>query len=37
VIIKFNRAISTGQLNKLLHLHFQPINVIVYYGTDRDN
>ena len=26
------RAISTGQLNALLHLHTQPINVVVSDG-----
>ena len=26
------RSISTGQLNGLLHVHFQPINVVVYHG-----
>ena len=25
------RSISTGQLNALLRLHFQPINVVVYH------
>jgi hypothetical protein len=24
------RIISTGKLNTLLHLHFQPINVVVF-------
>ena len=27
-----NRAISTGQLNALLHLHLRPIDVVVYHG-----
>ncbi len=27
------RAISTGQLNALLHLHLQPIDVVVYHGS----
>ena len=27
------RAISTGQLNALLHLHLRPIDVVVYYGS----
>ena len=27
-----NRAISTGQLNALLHLHLQPIDVVVFHG-----
>ena len=36
-----SRPISTGQLNALLHLHTQPINVVVYNGplgvvTPRD-
>jgi hypothetical protein len=26
------RSISTGQLNALLHLHLQPIDVVVYHG-----
>ncbi len=26
------RAISTGQLNALLHLHLRPIDVVVYHG-----
>ncbi len=26
------RAISTGKLNGLLHLHRQPIDVVVYHG-----
>ena len=25
-----NRPISTGELNALLHLHFQPINLVFY-------
>ena len=25
-----NRMISTGKLHALLHLHFQPINVVVF-------
>ena len=25
-----NRQISTGQLNTLLHLHFRPINLVVF-------
>ena len=28
-----NRAISTGKLNALLHLHTRPINVVVYHGS----
>ena len=28
-----SRPISTGQLNALLHLHTQPINVVVYNGS----
>lgn len=27
-----NRAISTGQLNALLHLHLRPIDVVVFHG-----
>jgi hypothetical protein len=27
------RAISTGKLNALLHLHTRPINVVVYHGS----
>ena len=26
------RAISTGQLNALLHLHLRPIDVVVFHG-----
>ena len=26
------RAISTGQLSTLLHLHLRPIDVVVYHG-----
>ena len=28
-----NRAISTGQLSTLLHLHLQPIDVVVFHGS----
>ena len=28
-----NRAISTGKLNALPHLHSRPINVVVYHGS----
>ena len=28
-----NRAISTGKLNALPHLHTRPINVVVYHGS----
>ena len=28
-----NRAISTSQLNALLHLHLWPIDVVVFYGS----
>ena len=28
-----NRAISTGKLNALPHLHTRPINVMVYHGS----
>ena len=31
-----NRPISTGELNALLHLHFQPINLVVYQEPDGD-
>ena len=31
-----NRAISTGKLNALPHLHTRPINVVVYHGSQRD-
>ena len=27
------RAISTGQLNALLHLHLRPIDEVVYLGS----
>ena len=30
------RAISTGQLNALLHLHLQPIDVVVFHGPQGD-
>src|ERR1700674_5357810 len=30
---KANRAISTGKLNALPHLHTRPINVVVYHGS----
>ena len=30
------RPISTGQLNALLHLHLQPINLVVYKGSDKE-
>ena len=29
-----NRPISTGELNALLHLHFQPINLVFYQEPD---
>ena len=29
--------ISTGQLSTLLHLHFQPINVVVYHESHWQN
>src|SRR5208283_5814887 len=29
------RSISTGQLNGSLHLHLQPINVVVYHGPSE--
>ena len=28
--LEFQRIISTGKLNALLHLHIQPINLVVY-------
>ena len=28
-----DRAISTGKLNALLHLHTRPINVVVFHGS----
>ena len=31
--IKLDRAISTGQLSALPHLHIQPINVVVFHGS----
>ena len=31
-----NRAISTGQLSALLHLHLQPIDVVVFHGPDGE-
>ena len=31
-----NRAISTGQLNALLHLHLRPIDVVVFHGPQGD-
>ena len=31
-----DRAISTGQLHALLHFHTQPINVVVFHGSDRE-
>ena len=30
------RAISTGQLHTLPHFNLQPINVVVYHGSQRD-
>ena len=30
------RAISTSQLNALLHLHLWPIDVVVYHGPQGD-
>lgn len=32
-----NRAISTGKLHTSLHFHTQPINVVVFHGSNRDN
>lgn len=31
-----NRAISTGQLSALLHLHLQPIDVVVFHGPNGE-
>ena len=31
--IKLDRAISTGQLNASPRLHIQPINVVVFHGS----
>ena len=33
---KADRTISTGKLNALLHLHTQPINVVVFHGSGRE-
>ena len=30
------RAISTGQLSALLHLHLRPIDVVVFHGPQGD-
>jgi hypothetical protein len=30
-------SISTGKLNALPRLHTQPIDVVVYYGSHREN
>ena len=30
------RAISTGQLNALLHLHLRPIDEVVFLGSQGD-
>ena len=35
-LLQADRAISTGQLNALLRLHFQPIDVVVFHGSRRD-
>ena len=32
-----DRAISTGKLHALPHVHPRPINVVVYHGSDREN
>lgn len=32
-----DRAISTGKLHALPHVHTRPINVVVYHGSDREN
>ena len=31
-----DRPISTGELNTLLHLHFQPINLVFYQEPDGE-
>ncbi len=31
-----DRAISTGKLHALLRFHTQPIDVVVYHGSDRE-
>ena len=31
-----DRAISTGKLHALLHVHTRPINVVVFHGSDRE-
>jgi hypothetical protein len=31
-----DRAISTGKLHALLHFHTQPIDVVVFHGSDRE-
>ena len=31
------RAISTGKLHALLHVHTRPIDVVVFHGSDREN
>lgn len=31
-----NRAISTGQLSTLLHLHLQPIEVVVFHSPNGE-
>ena len=35
--IKFNRAISTGQLHALLRVHIRPIDVVVFHGSSREH
>ena len=32
-----DRAISTGKLHALLHVHTRPINVVVFHGPDREH
>ena len=32
-----NRAISTGKLHALPHLHTRPINVVVYHGSQGNS
>ena len=31
-----NRAISTGRLRALPHVHLRPIDVVVFHGSQRD-
>ena len=36
LVLEIDRTISTGQLHALLHFHIQPINVVVFHGSDRE-